>query len=229
MNLWLILAVNSVTLGGLLFLLSAGFSLIFGLMRIPNLMHGSLFMLGAYFGVTLLGAGGIEFLARRAAERRSPSRCSAALIERFLLRRLAGQQLAAGAGDARPRLHHRRRLPDGLDRRSLAARDARRICAAPCRRRACTSRSIGWSIIAVAVRLRDRAVAAARLDAARRHDPRRRRRSATMARVVGIRVSQLFTLVFCLGAGARRLRRRDRRRRSSRSIPASTSTCCRSR
>ena len=54
MNLWLILAVNSVTLGGLLFLLSAGFSLIFGLMRIPNLMHGSLFMLGAYFGVTLL-------------------------------------------------------------------------------------------------------------------------------------------------------------------------------
>ena len=53
MNLWLILAVNSVALGGLLFLLSAGFSLIFGLMRIPNLTHGSFFMLGAYFGVTL--------------------------------------------------------------------------------------------------------------------------------------------------------------------------------
>jgi branched-chain amino acid transport system permease protein len=33
--------VNSVALGGLLFLLSSGFSLIFGLMRIPNLMHGS--------------------------------------------------------------------------------------------------------------------------------------------------------------------------------------------
>ena len=57
MTLWLILAVNSVTLGGLLFLLSAGFSLIFGLMRIPNLMHGSFFMLGAYLGVTLLGHG----------------------------------------------------------------------------------------------------------------------------------------------------------------------------
>ena len=47
------LTVNSVTFGGLLFLLSAGFSLIFGLMRIPNLTHGSLFMLGAYFGATL--------------------------------------------------------------------------------------------------------------------------------------------------------------------------------
>src|SRR5437870_3544502 len=41
MSLWLVLAVNSITLGGLLFLLSAGFSLIFGLMKIPNLTHGS--------------------------------------------------------------------------------------------------------------------------------------------------------------------------------------------
>ena len=56
MSLWLTLAVNSIALGGLLFLLSSGFSLIFGLMRIPNLMHGSFFMLGAYFGVTLLAA-----------------------------------------------------------------------------------------------------------------------------------------------------------------------------
>ena len=57
MNFWLVLAVNSVTFGGLLFLLSAGFSLIFGLMRIPNLMHGSFFMLGAYFAVTLIRLG----------------------------------------------------------------------------------------------------------------------------------------------------------------------------
>src|SRR5690242_639431 len=54
MTVWLTLAVNSIALGGLLFLLSSGFSLIFGLMRIPNLMHGSFFMLGAYFGVTML-------------------------------------------------------------------------------------------------------------------------------------------------------------------------------
>jgi len=30
MNFWLVLTVNSITFGGLLFLLSAGFSLIFG-------------------------------------------------------------------------------------------------------------------------------------------------------------------------------------------------------
>src|SRR5258707_4857716 len=57
MALWLTLAVNSIALGGLLFLLSAGFSLIFGLMRIPNLMHGSFFMLGAYLGATILDKG----------------------------------------------------------------------------------------------------------------------------------------------------------------------------
>ena len=54
MTLWIVLTINSIALGGLLFLLSAGFSLIFGLMRIPNLTHGALFMLGAYFGVTFL-------------------------------------------------------------------------------------------------------------------------------------------------------------------------------
>src|SRR5712692_288598 len=54
MTFWVVLTVNSVTFGGLLFLLSAGFSLIFGLMRIPNLTHGSLFMLGAYVGATFL-------------------------------------------------------------------------------------------------------------------------------------------------------------------------------
>ena len=54
MSFYLVLTVNSITFGGLLFLLSAGFSLIFGLMRIPNLTHGSLFMIGAYVGATLV-------------------------------------------------------------------------------------------------------------------------------------------------------------------------------
>jgi branched-chain amino acid transport system permease protein len=45
MTLWLTLTVNSIVFGGLRFLLSAGFSLIFGLIRISNLMDGSFFML----------------------------------------------------------------------------------------------------------------------------------------------------------------------------------------
>jgi branched-chain amino acid transport system permease protein len=92
MNLWLTLAVNSIAFGGLLFLLSAGFSLIFGLMRIPNLMHGSFFMLGAYLGVTLLAIEVNFWLAALV------SGLAVAIIgagvERFLLRRLAGEQLA---------------------------------------------------------------------------------------------------------------------------------------
>ena len=54
MQFWIIQTLNSVSFGGLLFLLSSGFSLIFGLMRIPNLAHGAIFMLGAYFGYSLL-------------------------------------------------------------------------------------------------------------------------------------------------------------------------------
>src|SRR3954453_19722092 len=88
-----ILGVNSIALGGLLFLLSAGFSLIFGLMRIPNLMHGSFFMLGAYFGVTLLD----QRIALNFWIAALISGCAmaliGALIERFLLRRLSGQEL----------------------------------------------------------------------------------------------------------------------------------------
>jgi branched-chain amino acid transport system permease protein len=93
MSLWLTLAVNSIALGGLLFLLSAGFSLIFGLMRIPNLMHGSFFMLGAYFGVTLLDNRiGMNFWLAALLSGVGMA-VIGGLIERFLLRRLNGQEL----------------------------------------------------------------------------------------------------------------------------------------
>ena len=43
---------NGVQLGMLLFLLAAGLTLIFGIMNLVNLAHGSLYMLGAYFAAT---------------------------------------------------------------------------------------------------------------------------------------------------------------------------------
>jgi branched-chain amino acid transport system permease protein len=92
MSVWLTLAVNSIALGGLLFLLSSGFSLIFGLLRIPNLMHGAFFMLGAYFGVTLLWKGYNFWLAALISA--AAMAIIGGLIERFLLRRLAGEPLA---------------------------------------------------------------------------------------------------------------------------------------
>jgi branched-chain amino acid transport system permease protein len=91
MSVWVLLAVNSIALGGLLFLLSAGFSLIFGLMRIPNLMHGSFFMLGAYFGVTFLDKGWNFWLAALASALAMAA--IGGLVERLLLRRLEGQVL----------------------------------------------------------------------------------------------------------------------------------------
>jgi branched-chain amino acid transport system permease protein len=92
MNLWLVLTINSIAMGGLLFLLACGLSLIFGLMRIPNLMHGSFFMLGAYLGVTFLRLGLRFWFAAVVA-----AIVLAAIgfgIERLLLRRLSGQALA---------------------------------------------------------------------------------------------------------------------------------------
>jgi branched-chain amino acid transport system permease protein len=44
---------NGVQLGMLLFLLAAGLTLIFGIMDLVNLAHGSLYMLGAYFAATI--------------------------------------------------------------------------------------------------------------------------------------------------------------------------------
>ena len=44
---------NGIQLGMLLFLLAAGLTLVFGIMDLVNLAHGSLYMLGAYFAATL--------------------------------------------------------------------------------------------------------------------------------------------------------------------------------
>src|ERR1700716_207526 len=54
MQFWIIQGLNSLSLGGLLFLRSSGFSLIFGLMRLANLTHGAFFMLGTYFAAVAL-------------------------------------------------------------------------------------------------------------------------------------------------------------------------------
>jgi branched-chain amino acid transport system permease protein len=45
---------NGVQLGLLLFLLAAGLTLVFGIMDLVNLAHGSLYMLGAYFAATFV-------------------------------------------------------------------------------------------------------------------------------------------------------------------------------
>jgi branched-chain amino acid transport system permease protein len=54
---------NGIAYGLLLFLLAAGLSLIFGMMHVVNLAHGSFFMLGAYIGYTIARASNNFWLA----------------------------------------------------------------------------------------------------------------------------------------------------------------------
>ena len=49
---FLTVLLNGVTLAALYFIVASGFTLIFGLMRTTNMAHGSMYVLGAYVGVS---------------------------------------------------------------------------------------------------------------------------------------------------------------------------------
>jgi len=49
---------NALVLAGLLFLVSAGLSLVFGILRVVNFAHGVFYMLGAYAGFTAVALSG---------------------------------------------------------------------------------------------------------------------------------------------------------------------------
>ena len=196
MNVWLVLAVNSITLGGLLFLLSAGFSLIFGLMKIPNLTHGSFFMLGAYLATSFIAVGFGFWTAAIAGGLLVA--VFGGIVERLILRRLAGAELAqvlvtlglsfmiadvclmVWTGD-----------PIRIDT-PPALRGATPVLGAafPTYRLAVSLIAVVFAagLWALLERTRLGAMIRAGVD------------DAAMARVTGIRVSRLFTIVFCLGA-----------------------------
>ena len=197
MQFWVIQTLNSLALGGLLFLLSSGFSLIFGLMRIANLTHGALFMLGAYIGVSILQhipnlwfaalLGGLAVAAL------------GGLFERLILRRLRGNELGqvlvtlgvafiiadfclmVWGGDPIP-VPTPPALQDPLTVAGFMFPAYRLVL-------------VGIAIAAAVAlyllmeRTRLGAMIRAGVD------------DMDMARAVGIPVSRLFTTVFCLGAG----------------------------
>ena len=92
MEFWVTQLFNGVSYGALLFLLAGGLTLIFGMMRIVNMTHGSHYLLGCYVAVTVMAYTGSYVLALLGA---------AAIIallgiiewDRFL-KGLSGQELA---------------------------------------------------------------------------------------------------------------------------------------
>jgi branched-chain amino acid transport system permease protein len=197
LQFWVIQTLNSLALGGLLFLLSSGFSLIFGLMRIANLTHGALFMLGAYVGVSILQhvpnlwvaalLGGLVVAAL------------GGLFERLILRRLLGNELGqvlvtlgvafiiadfclmVWGGDPIP-VPTPPALQDPLTVAGFMFPAYRLVLIA-------IAIAAAIALYLLMERTRLGAMIRAGVD------------DMDMARAVGIPVSRLFTTVFCLGAG----------------------------
>ncbi|MEO7335843.1 MAG: branched-chain amino acid ABC transporter permease [Caldimonas sp.] len=196
MSFWLIQSLNSLALGGVLFTLAAGFSLIFGLMRIANLSHGAYFMLGAYVGLSVLDQGyGFGWAVLAAG---LTVGVLGAVVERLILRRLAGNSLGQvlatlgiafviadaslwiWGGDPRP-VSAPAFLRGGMQLFGLTF---------PAYRLAVLVISVGialglWLLLE---KTRLGVMIRASVD------------DMQMARAVGIPASRLFTIVFCLGA-----------------------------
>ena len=77
---------NGLQLGIMLFLMSAGLTLVFGIMQVINLAHGSFYMIGAYVGATVAARTGSFLLGLLAAL--PASALAGMLVEILVLRRL---------------------------------------------------------------------------------------------------------------------------------------------
>jgi branched-chain amino acid transport system permease protein len=91
MSFWVIQTLNAVSEGMLLFLLAAGFSLIFGLVRVLNLAHGSFYLIGAYMAASLLAWSGSFIVAVAGAM--VGVAVIAVIMERWLIRPVYGDEL----------------------------------------------------------------------------------------------------------------------------------------
>lgn len=91
MEFWIIQTLNALSFAMLLFLLCAGLSLIFGLMNILNLAHGSCYLIGAYVAFSVDNWSGnfvLGLLSGAAA-----AGAVGYILQRFLLRRVYGLRL----------------------------------------------------------------------------------------------------------------------------------------
>jgi branched-chain amino acid transport system permease protein len=197
MTFWAFQVLNGVSFGMLLFLLGAGLSLIYGVLRILNLAHGSYYVLGAYVALSTVQATGSFVLATVAGA--AAATALGVFVERVLLRRLPREELPqalltfglllivgdlclwiwGGTPQTLPR-------PEGLTRSvrlgPLVFPSYRLFIIA-------VGVAIGLALWALQERTRLGAMIRAAID------------DAEMARATGIDVSRLSTGVFALGAG----------------------------
>ncbi len=89
--IWVIHTLNGISFGMLLFLLASGLSLIYGLMKILNLTHGSYYLVGGYIGLSVMRWTDSFVLAILAAA--VAVGLIGAAMERFFLRRFHMDEL----------------------------------------------------------------------------------------------------------------------------------------
>ncbi len=90
-RLYFVTMLNSLTLASLYFIVAAGFTLVFGLMRNVNLAHGSLYLLGGYVGYVVADKTGWWILALAAGF--LAAAVAGLLIQVVILRRMQGEEL----------------------------------------------------------------------------------------------------------------------------------------
>lgn len=82
---------HGLSFGALLFLMASGFTLVFGLMRISNLAHGSFYLVGAYIAVATVGLTGSFWIGVAAGV--GATALTGLITETALLRRVRGQEM----------------------------------------------------------------------------------------------------------------------------------------
>jgi len=92
MEFWIVQTLNALSFSMLLFLLCAGLSLIFGLMNILNLAHGSCYLVGAYTGLSLINATHNYFIGLLGGM--LAAGLVGYLMQNFLLQRIYGKRLS---------------------------------------------------------------------------------------------------------------------------------------
>jgi branched-chain amino acid transport system permease protein len=83
---------NGLTLAGIVFLVSSGFTLVFGVMRVTNLSHGAVYLIGGYIGYSVITATHDFFLGLLAAT--VAAGAFGVILERTLIAGLRRQEMA---------------------------------------------------------------------------------------------------------------------------------------